>query len=163
MADAGEGLRFCGRVLFRALDAPASGASLCSWSMHHRHAAGDAAQSDLRDFCNRPRRVISHGGAISLPTGPRLAATASRRPLEQVGRRRPMKIKDYSGADRPQPHRRCWTVGPDLGERRSFSAGGDGGRKSPEPLAVQSATGRLRRPAIYRGSVSLRQRLPLSL
>jgi hypothetical protein len=28
---------------------------------------------------------------------------------------------------------------------------------------VQSATGRLRRPAIYRGSVSLRQRLPLSL
>jgi hypothetical protein len=40
-------------VLFRALDAPTSGASLCSWSIHHRHDAGDAAQSDLRDFCNR--------------------------------------------------------------------------------------------------------------
>src|SRR5262245_37782663 len=45
-------------VLFRALDAPTSGASLCSWSIHHRHDAGDAAQSDLRDFCNRPERVI---------------------------------------------------------------------------------------------------------
>src|SRR5215470_15204257 len=47
-------------VLFRALDAPTSGASLCSWSIHHRHDAGDAAQSDLRDFCNRHQRVISH-------------------------------------------------------------------------------------------------------
>jgi hypothetical protein len=41
-------------VLFRALDARTSAASLCSWSIHHRHGAGDAAQSDLRDFCNRP-------------------------------------------------------------------------------------------------------------
>jgi hypothetical protein len=40
-------------VLFRALDAPTSGALLCSCSIHHRHDAGDAAQSDLRDFCNR--------------------------------------------------------------------------------------------------------------
>ena len=55
-------------VLFRALDAPTSGASLCSWSIHHRHDAGDAAQSDLRDFCNRPERVISHRVAAAILT-----------------------------------------------------------------------------------------------
>src|SRR5262245_32874761 len=52
-------------VLFRTLDAPTSGAWLCSWSIHHRHDAGDAAQSDLRDFCNRPQRVISNREPIS--------------------------------------------------------------------------------------------------
>ena len=54
-------------VLFRALDAPTSAASLCSWSIHHRYGAGDAAQSDLRDFCNRPQRVISHREPMSPP------------------------------------------------------------------------------------------------
>src|SRR5262249_27401483 len=44
------------------------GAWLCSWSIHHRHDAGDAAQSDLRDFCNRSQRVISNREPIS-PTG----------------------------------------------------------------------------------------------
>jgi len=37
---------------------------------------GDAAQSDLRDFCNRPQRVISHREPISRPTAPRLARAA---------------------------------------------------------------------------------------
>jgi len=55
-------------VLVRALDAPTSRASLCSWSIHHRHDAGDAAQSDLRDFCNRPQRVISHRVAAAILT-----------------------------------------------------------------------------------------------
>src|SRR5262245_14672500 len=56
-------------VLFRALDAPTSGAWLCSWSIHDRHDAGDAAQSDLRDFCNRPQSALSAIASPFPPTG----------------------------------------------------------------------------------------------
>src|SRR5262249_7316345 len=65
-------------VLFRALDAPTSGAWLCSWSIHHRHDAGDAAQSDLRDFCNRSQRVISNREPTPPPAASSGATTISR-------------------------------------------------------------------------------------
>src|SRR6266404_6698936 len=68
-------------VLFRALDAPTSGASLCSWSIHHRHDAGDAAQSDLRDFCNRP-------SALSAVAWPRPSLPISEKSCPAVVARR---------------------------------------------------------------------------
>ena len=64
MADVGDGLRFAAGPIQSARRANVGGFALLLVYSSPAHA-GDAAQSDLRDFCNR---------SISPPTGPRARA-----------------------------------------------------------------------------------------
>ena len=93
MADVGDGLRFAAGLL----DAPTSAASLCSWSIHHRHGAGDAAQSDLRDFCNRPPSALSAIASLSRPHRPPPSRPA-RAPSGQFENRRGTHSRCRNGA-----------------------------------------------------------------